>query len=60
MDIRVYDGNGREVEVISNNMIFSGGTHQVTWNGDLHPSGIYFIKFTDGFETTIQKTILIK
>ena len=60
MDIRVYDDNGKEVDVISHAMIFNGGTHQITWNGNRHPSGIYFIKFTDGSETRIRKTILLK
>jgi len=60
MDIRVYDGKGKEVEEISNNMIFQSGEHDITWNGGRHPSGIYFIKFNDGFETRIRKTMLLK
>ena len=60
MDILVYDGSGKEVDVISKGKIFQRGSHHITWNGYKHASGVYYIKFYDGSEIRIQKTLLLK
>ncbi|MAV96950.1 MAG: hypothetical protein CMG06_07425 [Candidatus Marinimicrobia bacterium] len=60
MNILVYDGTGKSVDVISKGKIFQRGSHHVTWDGSQYSSGIYYIKFNDGSETQIQKTLLLK
>jgi len=36
------------------------GDHKVKWNAKFLPSGVYFIKFTDGQSFQIQKVVLVK
>ena len=42
------------------NKYFTTGTISVYWNGSQYTSGVYYIKFSDGFETQIRKIILLK
>ena len=60
MDILVYDGLGKEIDIIANNKIFLRGSHQISWNAEDNPSGVYFIKFYDGLDIRIEKTLLLK
>ena len=60
MDILVYDGIGKEVDIIAKNKIFLKGYHQISWNAQDNPSGVYFIKFYDGLDIRIEKTLLLK
>ena len=60
MDIRIYDATGREIDIISSNDIYSKGKHTLNWNAENHPSGLYFIKIVDGFETKMKKIMLLK
>ena len=60
MDIRVYDLLGNEIYVISNREIYKQGIYTLTWSGDIHPSGVYFIKLDDGADVRIRKIILAK
>ena len=60
MDIRVYDLLGNEIHVISNREIYKQGIYTLTWSGDNHPSGIYFIKFEDWTDLRVRKIILAK
>ena len=60
MTIQVYNSVGQEVNAISINKYFTTGTHSIYWNGSKYPSGVYYIKFSDGFETKIQKILLLK
>ena len=60
MDILVYDGLGKEIDIITNNKIFLRGSHQISWNAEDNPSGVYFIKFYDGLDIRIEKTLLLK
>ena len=60
MDIHVYNSLGQETSIIALNKYFTTGTHSVYWNGNQYASGVYYIKFSDGFETQIRKIILLK
>ena len=60
MDILVYDGLGKEIDIIAKNKIFLRGSHQISWNAQDNPSGVYFIKFYDGLDLRIEKTLLLK
>lgn len=60
MDIRIYNLLGNEIEIISNNKIYSQGFHTINWSGGNHPSGIYYIKFFDGIDTRLKKLMLLK
>ena len=60
MTIQVYNSVGQEVNDISINKYFTTGIHSIYWNGSKYPSGVYYIKFSDGFETKIRKILLLK
>ena len=60
IDISVYDLLGNEIEVISNQKIFSQGMHIIIWSGKTQSSGVYFIKLNNGMDIKIQKMILVK
>ena len=36
------------------------GNHEVTWNADMYPSGVYFSILTSGGKTYSSKMILLK
>ena len=60
LTIQIYNSVGQEVNAISINKYFTTGTHSIYWNGSKYPSGVYYIKFSDGFETKIRKILLLK
>ena len=60
MTLSILNLKGKEVEVISNNEIYGKGKNKITWQSKNNPSGIYFIKIQDTFNTTIKKIIFIK
>jgi lysophospholipase L1-like esterase len=57
--IKVYDMLGREITTLVNNEL-SAGIHQVEFNADYLPSGIYLYKIKTVKLTTIKKMLLIK
>ena len=59
VNIRVLDILGREVDVVMNEYL-TNGNHRTEWNGQGHPSGIYFISFESGGIVETQKVVLIK
>ena len=60
MDIRVFDILGNEVDIISNHSIYELGSHRIHWYSKEHSSGVYYIKFSDGINSQVKKTMLIK
>ena len=59
VNICVLDIVGREVDILMNEYL-TNGNHRIEWNGQGHPSGIYFISFESrGFVET-QKVVLMK
>ena len=55
MNIQVFNSLGQEVSAISIDQYFTIGKHSISWDGSQHPSGVYYVKFSDGFETKTQK-----
>ena len=60
LDIRVFDILGNQVDIISNDKIYTSGIHHINWNGSDFSSGIYFLKINDGIDYQIRKMILVK
>tara|TARA_A100001015_G_scaffold284244_1_gene350438 strand:+ start:112 stop:585 length:474 start_codon:yes stop_codon:yes gene_type:complete len=60
MDIRVFDILGNEIDIISNQLIFKYGSHRINWTSKDHPSGVYYIRFSDGIDYKVKKLMLIK
>jgi hypothetical protein len=59
VDITAYDISGREIKSIVNGQ-WSTGKHQVEWNAEVLPSGIYFVRLTAGSIETVNKVLLLK
>ena len=57
--LQIYNIKGHIVETLLNKSIHPGD-HKVKWNAKFLPSGVYFIKFTDGQSFQIQKVVLVK
>jgi hypothetical protein len=65
INIKVFDIYGREVENLTNNLIRSAGTYDLTWKTENRSSGIYLVqlcfKYIDGTRSTnVLKAILKK
>ena len=59
--ISVYNIMGQLVtELVSSGNIQVAGYHQVTWNADNQPSGLYFVRMTAGDYIGTQKVLLLK
>ncbi|MDP8207559.1 MAG: T9SS type A sorting domain-containing protein [Candidatus Electryonea clarkiae] len=63
-ELAVFNLTGRLVKVLSEGTL-SAGRYQETWDGcDLTgneaASGIYFVKLSNGYESRIEKTVLIR
>jgi len=57
--IKVYDIKGNFISTLLNEFM-NVGYHQIEWNAEGYPSGVYFVKLiTDKFTQT-QKLMLIK
>ena len=59
VEINVYDINGTHLETLINETK-TAGNHNVTWNAENHPTGIYFIQFISEETTKTMKAMLIK
>ena len=55
----IYDILGRQVQTMYDGQQ-TAGYHQVTWNGEIFPSGMYFYKLQAGDYSETKKMILIK
>ena len=59
LSLQVFNANGRRIQTITDSWIHPG-IHEFQWNAQHQPSGIYFIKLSDGHSSHIQKAVLIK
>ncbi|MBC8213659.1 MAG: tandem-95 repeat protein [Candidatus Marinimicrobia bacterium] len=60
-DVRldVYNVQGQLVETLVTGQV-EAGYHQVTWNADNQPSGLYFVRMTASDYVGTQKVLLLK
>ena len=59
VNVSIYNIQGRIIDNLVSEYK-ENGSHQITWNAESLPSGVYFVKFdADGFSQT-QKLMLIK
>ncbi|MDP8206117.1 MAG: T9SS type A sorting domain-containing protein [Candidatus Electryonea clarkiae] len=59
INLTVYNITGQAVETLINNKQ-NPGEYSVIWKAQDFPSGIYFIRLSNGISTDIKKTILLK
>ena len=57
--LSAYDVRGQKVDVIFEG-IQSSGQHSYTWNAEMFPSGVYYIRLQAGSVVSNQKALLIK
>lgn len=55
----IYDVKGQLVEVLVNETQIAGN-HEIQWNANIYPSGVYFYKLEAGSFVSNKKMILIK
>ncbi|MBU1679598.1 MAG: T9SS type A sorting domain-containing protein [Bacteroidetes bacterium] len=59
VSLKIYDGLGKEVETLVNEMMHPG-TYTVEWNAVKCASGMYFVRLQAGNYSAIRKISLIK
>ena len=57
--ISIYNLTGRLVETLIKDEI-PVGNYEITWNASSQPSGVYFVKLSNGESVQTQKLILLK
>jgi len=55
----IFDVRGNEIQKLVND-VFEAGFHQIVWNADRLPTGIYFLKIESGRFTSTQKVSVLK
>ena len=59
VSLKVYDLHGRHVVTLMENNI-KAGYHQISWNTDLVPSGLYAIRLESAGENNMIKVAVVK
>ena len=57
--IEIYNINGELINTLQNG-IKTAGNHNIEWNAEGYPSGVYFVKLSSEEFTQTQKLMLIK
>jgi len=57
--VKVYNLMGQVVDVLHEGML-QAGYHQISWNADVVPSGVYLVKVEQGDKIATQKVMLMK
>ena len=57
--LAIYNVTGQLVETMVNEQV-EAGYHQITWDADNQPSGLYFVRMTAGDFVRTQKMLLLK
>jgi len=57
--VKVFNLMGQIVDVLYEGML-QAGYHQVSWNADVVPSGVYLVKVEQGDKIATQKVMLMK
>ena len=59
VSLQVFDITGRVVETLINDIV-EVGQHEIQWNANQHPSGIYFVELKSGAKSQTHKIIYLK
>jgi aminopeptidase N len=59
LSIDIFNLLGQRVETLVSGMV-GAGEHELVWNGDGVPSGVYFYRLTAGDRSSVRKMALIK
>jgi hypothetical protein len=57
--LQIFDITGRLVETLVNDEMVPG-EHEIVWNANNHPSGVYFVRLESGEFVENQKVVLLK
>ena len=57
--LEIMDLAGRGIESLVDGN-FATGSHEVKWNADAHPSGLYFVKLAMGEQIVTKKILYLK
>ncbi len=60
VNLTVYNALGQEVATLIDNQRLSAGRHEVNFNGNNLPSGIYYYRIQFGNRTRVNKMVLMK
>jgi len=65
LTVRIYSLDGRLIRTLMEGEFATTGTHEVRWNGidnqgNHVPSAVYFVKASQGTETSVFKLIVAK
>jgi hypothetical protein len=59
LTLQVYDITGQVVETLINDIV-EVGQHEIQWNANQYPSGIYFVELKSGGKSETRKIIYLK
>jgi len=59
VELKIFDINGKEVEVLFNRSLKSG-TYEYSWNASNFPSGVYLYKLSSDKFSITKKMVLVK
>ena len=59
VSLNIFDLTGRQVASLINEFMIPG-SHQITWNPSLLPSGVYLVELTVGDKSFNQKITYVK
>jgi hypothetical protein len=57
--LAIYDLNGRKVTVLVNGTL-RAGLHQIVWNADTLPTGLYFARLEEAGKSDMRKLMLVR
>ena len=57
--VNVLDIAGAQIETLHSGFLFAGN-HEVSWNAEAMPSGVYFISLKSGDQFVTEKVVLLK
>lgn len=60
VSLKVFDLLGREVAILQMNQVEEPGSHSVTWDASVFPSGVYVMRLIVGPQSHSRKVVLLK
>ncbi len=59
VSVQIFDLNGREITRLRNG-IQAAGSHQVIWDAEAHPAGVYFLNLSANGQSNTKKVMLVR